>query len=61
MKPILLRNPTGGHKHAYMPAELEADLERGWVRVDDEKPVAALLKAPEKIDRRKREHRNANR
>lgn len=55
MKPTLLRNETGGHKHAYMQAELDADLARGWVIVDEE--AKAPEKAPEKIDRRKKEHR----
>ena len=56
MKPTLLRNETGGHKRAYMQAELDADLARGWVVVDEEaKPEP--VKVPEKIDRRRKEHR----
>lgn len=34
MKPTLLVNQTGGHKHAYHPDELAADLEHGWALVD---------------------------
>lgn len=55
MKPTLLRNETGGHKHAYMQAELDADLARGWVIVEEAKPEP--VKVPEKIDRRRKEHR----
>lgn len=34
MKPTLLVNQTGGHKHAYHPDELAADLEHGWALAD---------------------------
>lgn len=37
MKPTLLRNATGGHKHAYHPDELAADLKEGWQIVEEEK------------------------
>jgi hypothetical protein len=46
MQPVLLVNPTGGHKHAYHPDELKADLEHGWEVVGDKQEEQP--KEPEK-------------
>lgn len=43
MKPTLLVNQTGGHKHAYHPDELAADLARGWEVVTAARVIADAI------------------
>lgn len=42
---VLLRHPVHGEKHAYLPAEIEADKKNGWAEVKPEAKKEAKTEA----------------